>query len=79
MVMQLDDMPAAGRETFPEQLLRLALQTLTERSLLWVGTLAGAGAWAAALAWPVPLRLIAAAGYSVLVLWPLLWHSKTAK
>ena len=46
---------------------------LADRALLWAALLAAIGFAAWAMAAPTPLRLGAAAGYAVLIFWPLLF------
>lgn len=55
--------------------VRLGLEALGNRALLWFTTTGALGAWAWAIAEPTKLRLIAAAGYCLLVYVPMLWHS----
>lgn len=53
--------------------IRLAL---ADRSLTWVGLLAAIGFGAWAMANPTEFRLGCAAGYAVLVFWPILYKQR---
>jgi len=68
------------RRGFPlpdrDRLLSLALAALSSRSLVWLATLGGGGLWGYAVLHPEPLRLVAATGYSVTLLFPILWHAR---
>jgi hypothetical protein len=57
-----------------ERMLALALEMLSARSLVWVATLGGGGLWTWAVLHPEPLRLVAALGYSLSILLPILYR-----
>jgi hypothetical protein len=52
--------------------LRLALQVLADRVLLWAVTLGAGGVWAFTVLHPDPWRIVTAIGYSLTVLLPVL-------
>lgn len=56
--------PTAG--AFQQGLNRLVAQALAEKSLMWLSALGSLGLWTYAITHPEPLRLGAAAGYSLL-------------
>jgi hypothetical protein len=56
----------------PTDVLRLALEALAARSLVWVATAAGIALWTMGVLHPEPWRLLAALGYCGAVLVPVL-------
>lgn len=57
-----------------QRLMSYALAALSSRALVWAAALGGVAVWAFAVARPEVLRLIAATGYCLTVLCPILWR-----
>lgn len=62
------------RDVFQAGLQRLVASALAEKSLIWFSAIGSLGLWAYAITHPEPLRLAAAAGYSLLSYVPLAWR-----
>ena len=62
------------RDLFQAGLQRLFAAALAEKSLIWFSAIGSLGLWTFAIMHPEPLRLIAAAGYSILSYVPLAWR-----
>jgi len=56
------------------RLLTMGLHALSSRALVWVAAIGGGAIWAFAVWEPEGLRLLAALGYSVSILFPILWR-----
>lgn len=63
--------------TFQSALNRLVAQALAERSLQWFSAVGSLGVWTWAVIHPEPLRIAAAAGYSLLCHVAPLFRSKS--
>lgn len=58
----------------PSQLIRVGLAAVSSRSLVWVASAGGGVVWTFAVMHPEPLRLVAAVGYCLTLLLPILWR-----
>jgi hypothetical protein len=63
-----------SRNPFQAGLNKLLAQALAEKSLVWFSAVGSLGLWTFAIMHPEPLRLVAAAGYSILSYIPLAWR-----
>lgn len=66
--LQQPKMPPAWQATA----LRIGLQAFSHRALVWSSAICGAAIWGLAALDPTVLRLVAAAGYCLTVLVPIL-------
>ena len=55
------------------RLVGIALGALNERALTWATLMSAGALWGYVAFHPDPLRLIIAAGYSLLIVWPVLY------
>lgn len=65
---------AQQSQLFQAGLNRLIAAALAEKSLIWFSAAGSLGLWTFAIIHPEPLRLAAAAGYSLLSYVPLAWR-----
>ena len=64
--------PASAPGWTPIDVMRMALEALAARSLVWIATAAATALWTLAVLHPEVLRLIASTGFCVTVLVPIL-------
>jgi hypothetical protein len=84
MAMQIDELEVSPGRTVPAstwmtatpKVLDLALRVLGQRTLVWVATVGGLALWTLSVRAPDPWRLLAAAGYCVTVLVPVLFYAR---
>ena len=62
------------RDPFQAGLQKLLATALADKSLIWFSAIGSLGLWTFAIMDPEPLRLVAAAGYSILSYVPLAWR-----